>query len=100
MRIWPFVLKPNQTYRPVYFDLETEMSRQMGDIADNHPWNIFLEIIPLDSGLNVLPSYDNETEILIFFKLYDPKVRKIYYCGHHYVQSESTFGKLSIYLFT
>ncbi|XKL66747.1 hypothetical protein PGB90_010167 [Kerria lacca] len=94
MRIWPFVLKPNQTYRPVYFDLETEMSRQMGDIADNHPWNIFLEIIPLDSGLNVLPSYDNETEILIFFKLYDPKVRKIYYCGHHYVQSESTFDDL------
>ncbi len=92
------MMKPNQTYRPVSFDLEAEMSKQMIEIAENHPWNIFLEIISLDSGLNALPPFDSESEVLVFFKLYDPRLRKIYYCGHHYVQSGSTFGESSFEL--
>ncbi|XP_065225865.1 ubiquitin carboxyl-terminal hydrolase 7 [Planococcus citri] len=94
LRIWPFAVRPNQTYRPIHFDIISEMSKQIGDITDNHPWSIFLEIIPLDIGMNMLPTFDSESEVLVFFKLYDPKVRKIYYCGHHYVQSGSTFNDL------
>lgn len=74
------------------FDLEGEMSKAMTEIVDNNPWHIFLEILSLDSGANVLPPYESESDVLIFLKLYDPKVRKIYYCGHHYVQSASTIG--------
>lgn len=96
-RIWPFVMKANNTYRPVYFDVEAEMSKQMIEISDNHPWCIFLEIIQLDSGIAALPPFDNDSEVLVFFKLYDPKVRKIYYCGHHYVQSESTISEYRVY---
>ena len=87
------MLKSNQTFRPTSFDLETEMSKQMTEVAEMHPWNIFLEIVSLDDGPSVLPSFDTETEVLIFFKLYDPKVRKIYYCGHSYVYTGSTLGK-------
>lgn len=92
-RIWPFAMKPNNTYRPIYFDVETEMNKQIIDVAENSSWYIFLEIMPLDCGLNALPSFDNESEVLVFFKLYDPKVRKIHYCGHHYLQSGSTVSK-------
>lgn len=77
----------------MHFDVMAEMSKQIGDITDNHPWNIFLEIVPLDLGITSLPPFDSESEVLVFFKLYDPKVRKIYYCGHHYLQSGSTFSK-------
>lgn len=86
-------MKQNQTFRPVSFDLENEMSKQMTEVAENQSWNIFLEIISLDSGLNALPSFDSESEVLVFFKLYDPKVKKIYYCGHSYVFTGSTLGK-------
>lgn len=86
-------MKSNQTYRPVYFDWVSDMSKKISDVSDNQPWNIFLEIIPLDAGITTLPPFDSDSEVLVFFKLYDPKVRKIYYCGHHYVQSESTVSK-------
>lgn len=94
LRVWPFVMKSNQTYRPVYFDWVSDMSKKISDVSDNQPWNIFLEIIPLDAGITTLPPFDSDSEVLVFFKLYDPKVRKIYYCGHHYVQSGSTVNDL------
>lgn len=96
LRIWPFSQKQNQTYRPGSFDLESEMSKQMTEVADLPSWNIFLEIISLDLGSNALPNFDSESEVLVFFKLYDPKVRKIHYCGHSYVFTGSTLGESRI----
>lgn len=77
----------------MHFDALAEMNKQMAEVAENHPWIIFLEILPLDLGINGLPMFESDSEVLVFFKLYDPKARKIYYCGHHYVQSGSTFSK-------
>lgn len=50
-----------------------------------NPWNIFLEMLPPDSGLSALPNFDKENDVVLFFKYYDPKQKRIHYCGHHYL---------------
>ncbi|KAL1115934.1 hypothetical protein AAG570_005429, partial [Ranatra chinensis] len=86
MRPWPFGTRTNLTYRPTMLDIEAELNRSIQDIAEcNNPWNIFLEVLPPDSGLTMLPPFDRDCDVLLFFKMYDPKTKKIYYCGHHYM---------------
>lgn len=50
-----------------------------------NPWNIFLEMLPPDSGFSALPPFDKENDVVLFFKYYDPKQKRIHYCGHHYL---------------
>lgn len=62
------------------------MHRLVVELSENQsPWNIFLEVVPPDSGLTSLPPYNKDEDVLLFFKLYDPKLMKIFYCGHYYV---------------
>lgn len=54
--------------------------------AENaNPWPVFVELVSPDSGLTALPPFDKDTDVLLFFKLYDPKNKKIHYAGHHYM---------------
>lgn len=86
IRPWPFSQRSNQTIRPSVLDLETDLHKAVTDAAENmNPWNIFLELLPPDSGQSTLPTFDKETDVLLFFKMYDPKQKKIHYCGHSYL---------------
>lgn len=90
IRPWPFSQRSNQTVRPSTLDLEADLHKTVIDAAENlNPWNIFLELLPPDLGLSVLPTFDKETDVLLFFKMYDPKQKKIHYCGHSYLPVQS-----------
>ncbi|XP_014235523.1 ubiquitin carboxyl-terminal hydrolase 7 [Trichogramma pretiosum] len=86
IRIWPFSLRSNQTCRPTLIESEIELQKSVTECAESgNPWNVFVEILSPDCDLNALPSFDKDTDVLLFFKLYDPKKKKIHYCGHHYM---------------
>ena len=55
-------------------------------MADNsQKWTVFLETVLPDSGVQHLPEFDKDSDVLLFFKLYDPRMKKLHYCGHHYM---------------
>jgi ubiquitin carboxyl-terminal hydrolase 7 len=86
IRPWPFSYRSNQTCRPTLIDLETDLHKPIQDVSENqNPWNVFVEVVAPDSGLQTLPPFDKDTDVLLFFKFYDPKTKRIHYCGHHYM---------------
>ncbi|XP_054712852.1 ubiquitin carboxyl-terminal hydrolase 7-like isoform X1 [Uloborus diversus] len=86
IRPWPLIYRTNQTCRPVAVDFETDCEKPVIDVADNSsPWTVFLETVEPDSGMNALQEFDKETDVLLFFKLYDPKHKRMSYCGHTYM---------------
>ncbi|XP_044734467.1 ubiquitin carboxyl-terminal hydrolase 7-like [Chrysoperla carnea] len=86
IRPWPFSQRSNTTCRPTLLDMEADLHKTVMDASENqNPWTIFLELLPTDSGLTALPPFDKDSDVLLFFKLYDPKQKKIHYCGHHYL---------------
>lgn len=86
LRIWPFGVRSNQTCRPTPLDLEADLHKNVQDISESqNPWNVFLECVSPDTGLTALPPFDKDSDVLLFFKMYDPKAKRIYYCGHHYM---------------
>ncbi|XP_030755284.1 ubiquitin carboxyl-terminal hydrolase 7 isoform X3 [Sitophilus oryzae] len=95
IRPWPFSQRlSNQTMRPGVLDLE-DLHKTVLDAAENvNPWNIFLELLPPDSGQSSLPAFDKETDVMLFFKMYDPKQKKIHYCGHSYVPVTSKLSDI------
>lgn len=67
-------------------ELDTDLPKSIYQCAENpNVWNVFVELVPPDSDLTALPPFDKDTDVLLFFKLYDPKNKKIHYCGHHYM---------------
>lgn len=95
IRPWPFNYRTNQTCRPTLLDLETDINKQVIELADNSsPWTIFLETVDPDSGVQALPHFDKDSDVLLFFKLYDPKTKRISYCGHHYMPISSKVQEL------
>lgn len=44
--------------------------------------------------MTALPPFDKDTDVLLFFKLYDPRSKKIHYCGHHYMPVVAKVRKL------
>lgn len=94
IRPWPFGSRSNNTFRPSMLDLE-DLTKPIIDAAENqNPWNIFLELLPPDSGLNALPPFDKESDVLMFFKMYDPKQKRIHYCGHSYLPVTSKLADI------
>ncbi|XP_063971847.1 ubiquitin carboxyl-terminal hydrolase 7 isoform X1 [Diachasmimorpha longicaudata] len=86
IRVWPFSARTNQTCRPTLIEPEADLQKAMTNCAENvNPWHVFVELVPPDSGLTALPPFDKDTDVLLFFKLYDPKNKKIHYAGHHYM---------------
>ncbi|CAH0563456.1 unnamed protein product [Brassicogethes aeneus] len=95
IRPWPFSQRSNQTLRPSTLDLEADLHKTVIDAAEtSNPWHVFLELLPPDSGAQALPTFDKETDVLLFFKMYDPKQKKIHYCGHSYLPVTSKLSDL------
>ncbi|KAK2160538.1 hypothetical protein LSH36_131g04007 [Paralvinella palmiformis] len=86
LRPWPFNSRTNQTFRPIVVDMQTEMNKTLLDLSYNeNPWTVFVETIDPCSDLNRLPRFDKDADVLLFLKRYDPKTKRIAYCGHVYM---------------
>ncbi|XP_013142976.1 PREDICTED: ubiquitin carboxyl-terminal hydrolase 7 [Papilio polytes] len=84
------VRKQATTCRPTCLDIVNDQMKTVSDVSENmNPWNIFLEMLPPDSGFSSLPPFDKENDVVLFFKYYDPKQKRIHYCGHHYLSIAS-----------
>ncbi|XP_077294716.1 ubiquitin-specific protease 7 isoform X2 [Arctopsyche grandis] len=95
IRPWPFSARSNHTCRPTCLDIVNDLNKTMVDITDNTTmWNLFLELLPADSGLTHLPTFDKDNDVALFFKMYDPRNKKIHYCGHHYLPISSKLTDL------
>ena len=75
----------NNNTRPVFMDLEEEMNKPLYTSSESqNPWYIFLETLNPASGEEQLKPYDKESDILLFFKWYDPKQKRLNYVGLDY----------------
>lgn len=72
----------NNITRPVYLDLQEEINKPMFTLSDSqNPWYIFLETVRLGAPIPALRPYDKEHDMLLFFKCYDPKQKRLNYVG-------------------
>lgn len=95
IRPWSITYRTNQTFRPAAIDLENDLNKSVIDLSENaNPWTIFLETIPMDQPVDRLPDFDKETDVLLFFKLYDPRLKHIAYCGHTYMSISAKASEL------
>ncbi|KAL5018785.1 hypothetical protein ScPMuIL_004507 [Solemya velum] len=86
LRPWPLQLRQNQTFRPTVIDLDADINKSVQDLADNErPWTVYVETLNPESPLKELPSFDKDADVLIFFKLYDPRNKSLSYICHKYV---------------
>ena len=62
-------------------------------ISENvNPWIVFVETVSPETGLLALPNFDKESDVLLFFKYYDPRNKKLHYSGHHYMHISLCLG--------
>ncbi|CAN8002794.1 unnamed protein product [Ixodes hexagonus] len=86
IRPWSITYRSNQTFRPAAVDLDADLNKSVIDLSENaNPWTIFLETIVPDQPMDRLPEFDKESDVLLFFKMYDPRLKQIAYCGHTYM---------------
>ena len=84
-----------QTLRPTLVDLESDLDRPIVDVADNvSPWTVFLEMANPETPDAGLPTFDKDSDVMLFFKYYDPSKEKIYYMGHMYVSITSKVSSM------
>ncbi|RWS24472.1 ubiquitin carboxyl-terminal hydrolase 7-like protein, partial [Leptotrombidium deliense] len=90
IRMWPIISRANETMRPSSIDFDTEQNRPISEVCENQSaWSVFLELIEPDSGMKSLPVIDKENDVLLFFKVYDPKNKFISYCGHTHISTSA-----------
>ncbi|XP_074647259.1 ubiquitin carboxyl-terminal hydrolase 7-like isoform X2 [Tubulanus polymorphus] len=83
LRPWALNYRQNQTFRPSVIDMDVQANKTVQEISEGeNPWTLFIETKDLDSSQEHLPSFDKESDVLLFFKRYDPKTKSISYCGH------------------
>ncbi|CAG0923239.1 unnamed protein product, partial [Notodromas monacha] len=95
LRLWPIVQRKNSTQRigsrcrlePM---LGGENTCVMEIAENNNPWNVFLEVLPATDPSLTVPCLTARTT-LIFLKLYEPRDRRVYYVGHHFMSENDTW---------
>ncbi|XP_013388428.1 ubiquitin carboxyl-terminal hydrolase 7 [Lingula anatina] len=86
LRPWPFAHRTNQTFRPTVLDVEADINKNVLELAEGEgPWTVFVETLSPESNQDKLPQFDKESDVLLFFKRYDPRTKSISFCGHHYM---------------
>ncbi|KAK2714285.1 hypothetical protein QYM36_008742 [Artemia franciscana] len=84
IRLWPIQLRNNNTVRPRALNQE-EYSKMVSEVCDQgSTWYVLCEMAPPDSKTG-LQSFSPQTDVLLFLKYYDPRIRKLHYAGHIYV---------------
>lgn len=85
LRPWPLTYRTNQTMRPSLVELE-DGERSMSEVSENSAaWQVLLEVLPPDIPTATLPPFDKDKDVMLFFKYYCPRTRKIHYVGHLYL---------------
>jgi len=93
-RLWPFQKRANNTTRPAGVEIRTEDKRRFETsdeielfyANDQDPVMLaFLETINVESEMDSLPKFDSKSEIILFFKYYNPETKVMSYCGHAYI---------------
>lgn len=85
MRLWPLAQRQNQVHRPTYFFGKDDQNKPLVQCAElQNPWLVFLELLPPDSGQYSLQAFNKERHVLLFFKFYDPAMKRLNYCGLGY----------------
>ncbi|KAL9881399.1 ubiquitin carboxyl-terminal hydrolase 7-like isoform X1 [Glossina fuscipes] len=80
MRVW--IMYAAQTQKFFYFDFQREGHRTIEQIPSSQkPWVIFLELAPQDKPGGALQPFDPKKEVLIFFKFYDARNKRLNYIG-------------------
>lgn len=87
IRLWQLSSRPNtNSLRPAFFDVDKEAKKNLSEIPGHfNPWSLWVETLSPESTLTSLPPFDKDTDVLLFFKLYDPKRKQISYLGHTYM---------------
>jgi ubiquitin carboxyl-terminal hydrolase 7 len=89
------LLRSFQTLRPTLVDLETDLDRPVIDVADSvNPWTVFFELSDPAKPEVGLPTFDKDSDVMLFFKFYDPAKEKIHYMGHMYVSITSKVSNM------
>ncbi|XP_064603934.1 ubiquitin carboxyl-terminal hydrolase 7-like isoform X2 [Liolophura sinensis] len=95
IRPWPFQCRENQTFRATALDIEGDINKTVQDLAEcEAPWVVFVETLSPESNLTQLPPFDKERDVLLFFKLYEPRTKSVSYCGHMYVPICDKLGSI------
>lgn len=90
IRAWPLCYRSNATFRP---NIMEDMEKSIWDASENHnPWTVFLELAP--TGIDSLPPFDKQNQLLVFFKYFDVKEEKLRYCGHTYLSLNSSLEEV------
>ncbi len=101
--IWAVInITFSQTLRPTLLVPETNLNRPLIDVAnDFHPWTepvrqwtVFLETSKPETPQVRIPYFNNNTDVMLFFKFYDPATEKIEYLGHMYVSIKSNLSNM------
>lgn len=97
IRLWPFEKRSNYTCRPSFID--KDVTKQVFQHADcKQPWRVYVETLPADSKLDGFPPYDERSQVLLFFKYYDPSSTLITYMGHSVENISKRFADLFPYM--
>ncbi len=76
-------------------DVESDIDRPIVDVADNvSPWTVFMEMSNPETPDVGLPNFDKDSDVMLFFKYYDPSKEKIHYMGHMYVSITSKVSSM------
>lgn len=93
-RLWQLSRRTNNTVRPNAIDIATYEKRKVNSIYDMDIFTIndqenlmltFLETADPELEEKILPPFDEKTQVLLFFKYYNPRTKVMAYCGHLYV---------------
>lgn len=85
LRLWPLIQRHNQITRLAAFEWREEWSKALINCAEmQNPWTVFVEQLAASSPLIELPPFVRESEVLLFFKYYDPRAKRLNYCGLGY----------------
>lgn len=76
-------------------DLDCDLDRPVVDVADTvSPWTLFIELSNPENPEVGIPVFDKDSDVMLFFKFYDPAKEKIYYMGHMYVSITSKVSNM------
>jgi ubiquitin carboxyl-terminal hydrolase 7 len=76
--------------RPTLIDLDADLDKPMVELSNNvDEWFLFIEQSVRKSKGRPLPNFDKDSDVLLFFKYYNPATKNILYLGHKYVSITS-----------
>lgn len=102
MRLWPLGQRHNLITRPTFFDPKDSYKPLFNAAELQNPWTIFLEILSPDVVASaalaqqqmLMPPFDRNRDVLLFFKFYDPTLKRLNYCGLGYYKLHQHVSEL------